>query len=100
MDVRKSRGAAIMANVHLASALGQIHRLFDEGTLAGLPDVRLLERYASERDELAFETLVNRHGRMVMSVCQGVVHDPNDADDAFSGRLSVAGSKGRHALGS
>jgi hypothetical protein len=72
-----------MARVHLASAFNQIHRLFDEGTLAGLPVVRLLERYLSERDDVAFETIVKRHGRMVMSVCQGVVRDANDADDAF-----------------
>ena len=47
-----------MASVHRGSALRQINRLFDEGTLAGLPDARLLERYATERDELAFESLV------------------------------------------
>jgi DNA-directed RNA polymerase specialized sigma24 family protein len=69
-----------MASVHRGSALRQINRLFDEGTLAGLPDARLLERYARERDELAFESLVQRHGAMVMAVCRGVVAD---ADDAF-----------------
>ena len=82
-----------MAGVHLGSALGQIHRLFDEGTLAGLPDARLLERYASDRDELAFETLVKRHGRMVMAVCRGVVDDPNDADDAFQAAFLLLARK-------
>ena len=82
-----------MAGVHLGSALSQIHRLFDEGTLAGLPDARLLERYASERDELAFETLVKRHGRMVMAVCRGVVDDPNDADDAFQAAFLLLARK-------
>jgi RNA polymerase sigma factor (sigma-70 family) len=82
-----------MAGVHLGSALAQIHRLFDEGTLAGLPDARLLERYASERDELAFETLVKRHGRMVMAVCRGVVDDPNDADDAFQAAFLLLARK-------
>ena len=82
-----------MAGVHLGAALGQIHRLFDEGTLAGLPDARLLERYASERDELAFETLVKRHGRMVMTVCRGVVDDPNDADDAFQAAFLLLARK-------
>ena len=72
-----------MASVHRGSAVKQINRLFDEGTLAGLPDARLLERYATERDELAFESLVKRHGAMVLAVCRGVVDDPNDADDAF-----------------
>ena len=82
-----------MAGVHLGAALGQIHRLFDEGTLAGLPDARLLERYASERDELAFETLVKRHGRMVMAACRGIVDDPNDADDAFQAAFLLLARK-------
>ena len=47
-----------MASVHLGAALGHIHRLFGEGTLAGLPDAQLLKRYVSHRDELAFEALV------------------------------------------
>ena len=47
-----------MASARRDAALRQIHRLFDEGTLAGLPDARLLERYVAHRDELAFEALV------------------------------------------
>ena len=82
-----------MAGAQLGSALTQIHRLFDEGTLAGLPDARLLERYASERDELAFETLVKRHGRMVMAVCRAIVDDPNDADDAFQAAFLLLARK-------
>ena len=60
-----------------------IHQLFGEGTLAGLPDARLLELYICHRDELAFKALVQRHGPMVQAVCRGVVGDANDADDAF-----------------
>ncbi len=82
-----------MASVHRGSALRQINRLFDEGTLAGLPDARLLERYARERDELAFESLVQRHGAMVMAVCRGVVADPNDADDAFQAAFLLLARK-------
>jgi RNA polymerase sigma factor (sigma-70 family) len=82
-----------MSSVHRGSALKQINRLFDEGTLAGLPDGRLLERYVSERDELAFESLVQRHGAMVKAVCLGVVHDPNDADDAFQAAFLLLARK-------
>ena len=93
-----------MASVHLGLALGHIHRLFGEGTLAGLPDVQLLKRYVNHRDELAFEALVERHGPMVMSVCRGILVDPNDAEDAFqasflllarkAGSLRVSGALG------
>ncbi len=72
-----------MASMRRDAALRQIDRLFGEGTLAGLPDARLLERYAAHRDELAFEALVRRHGAMVLGVCRRVLDDPNDADDAF-----------------
>lgn len=82
-----------MASVHRGSALRQINRLFDEGTLAGLPDARLLERYATERDELAFESLVKHHGAMVRAVCLGLVDDPNDADDAFQAAFLLLARK-------
>ena len=83
-----------MATVHLGAALRQIHRLFGEGTLAGLTDARLLERYASERDETAFAALVQRHGPMVMAVCNGVLDDTNDADDAFQADIPPPGPQG------
>ncbi len=82
-----------MAGVRLGAALGHIHRLFDDGTLAGLPDGQLLKRYASCRDELAFEALVQRHGPMVISVCRGILVDPNDADDAFQAAFLLLARK-------
>ncbi len=88
-----------MASMHRASALRQINRLFDEGTLAGLPDARLLERYATDRDELAFESLVKRHGAMVRAVCLGVVDDPNDADDAFQAAFLLLAAQSRATVG-
>ena len=82
-----------MASVRRDTALRQIGRLFGEGTLAGLPDARLLERYLANRDELAFEALVRRHGSMVMGVCRRVLDDPNDADDAFQAAFLLLGAR-------
>src|SRR5258707_271728 len=50
----------------------------DEGN-----DRQLLERFVDEGEEAAFETLVRRHGPMVLGVCRRILNDPNDADDAF-----------------
>ena len=95
-----NRGGRGMPRVNLSDAVRQIHRLFGEGTLAGLTDAQLLERHVSHGDELAFMALVQRHGPMVLAVCCGVLNDSNDADDAFqavflvlAARLDRSGSR-------
>ncbi len=67
--------------------------LFASGTLTGLSDVELLERWASRGDRTAFEVLVRRHGRLVMNVCHRLLADPSDADDAFQATFLVLGRK-------
>ncbi len=84
-----------MASMRRDGALRQLDRLFGEGTLAGLSDARLLERYVTARDDSAFEALVARHGPMVLSVCRRVLADPNDADDAFQAVFLLLARKAR-----
>src|SRR4051794_30995177 len=70
--------------------------LFEGGTVAGLTDGQLLERFATRRDEaaeLAFAALVERHGPTVLRVCRGVLRDPHDADDAFQATFLVLARK-------
>src|SRR5262249_11927776 len=43
----------------------------------------------SGRDDAAFEALIQRHGPMVLSVCEGVLKDPNDSQDAFQATFLV-----------
>lgn len=52
-------------------------------------DSQLLGRFAAERSDSAFEALVGRHGRMVLGVCQRVLGDPHDAEDAFQATFLV-----------
>ena len=78
-----------MAITRLGTALRQIERLFSDGTGVGLTDAQLWERFATERDASAFEALVERHGRTVLAVCRGVLHDPNDAEDIFQATFLV-----------
>jgi RNA polymerase sigma factor (sigma-70 family) len=70
-------------------AFGQIQRLFDEGTLTGLTDAQLLDRFLTRRDEGAFAALVERHGPMVLAVCRGVLKHASDAEDAFQATFLV-----------
>jgi RNA polymerase sigma factor (sigma-70 family) len=68
----------------------------DGGTVAGLTDGQLLERFASQRGaeaELAFTALVMRHGPLVFGVCQSLLRNPHDAEDAFQATFMVLARK-------
>jgi RNA polymerase sigma factor (sigma-70 family) len=72
-----------MASAQFAVVYRQIGRLFGAGTVAGLSEGQLLDRFIAGRDDDAFEAIVARHGPMVLSVCRALLRDPNDVDDAF-----------------
>jgi RNA polymerase sigma factor (sigma-70 family) len=87
-----------------SGALGNIRNLFDEGTCTGLSDARLLERFVTRGDEVAFATMVERHGDLVRNTCQAVLRDPNAAADAFQATFvllfrKAASIRGGEALG-
>ena len=64
-------------------ASGDFGRLFDRGSVAGMSDRALLDRFVFDRDEAAFEAIVRRHGPLVLGVCRRFAGDPEEADDAF-----------------
>jgi RNA polymerase sigma factor (sigma-70 family) len=69
--------------------LQQFRTLFGEGTLVGISDALLLDRFVMHRDEAAFEAIVARHGPMVLGVCRRVLDDPDDIEDVFQATFLV-----------
>ena len=76
-----------MVRLASGSMVRQLEALFDGGSLAGLSDRELLERYSAggrgEAGEAAFAALLRRHGPMVLGVCRQLLGDLQHAEDAF-----------------
>src|SRR5262249_52427078 len=80
----------IVRFIRKSAAAGEARRVTDR---------ELLQRYATERDEAAFEVLVHRHGAMVWRVCRTVLRESYAAEDAFQATFLIlvrkAGPLGR-----
>jgi RNA polymerase sigma-70 factor (ECF subfamily) len=78
-----------MASSPMSNVLEPLYRaaLLRDG--AGLTDAELLEGFIVRRDATYFEALVRRHGPMVLGVCQRVLRNPHDAEDAFQAAFLV-----------
>src|SRR5580693_6815315 len=87
-----------MAQVLTTSVVRQFQSLFEGGSVAGLTDRQLIERFVDRRDhaaEDAFAALVTRHGPMVMGVCRQLLGDRHHAEDAFQAVFLVLARKAR-----
>ena len=91
-----------MAQGASSFAVRQIGSLFDGGSVVGLSDRRLLDRFNARRDaagEAAFAALVARHGPMVVNVCRQILGDHQHAEDAFQAVfLVLVRRRGRCAI--
>jgi RNA polymerase sigma factor (sigma-70 family) len=77
------------AKVGSKNLRGQLGSLLSGGTLTGLGEGQLLERFVADRDEAAFAELVERHGPMVLGICRHWLDDPRDVEDAFQATFLV-----------
>jgi RNA polymerase sigma factor (sigma-70 family) len=66
-----------------------VQRLFESGSLSGLTEWQLLDRFARIGDQGAFELLVTCHGPMVLGVCRRILDNAHDVDDAFQATFLV-----------
>ena len=66
---------------------GQLGMLYSLGTVGEWSDGQLLGRFLAREEpaesEAAFTVLVERHGAMVLHICERVLGDSHDAQDAF-----------------
>ena len=88
-----------MTNVATASVVRQLGTLFEGGSVAGLSDRQLIERYIAgagdPSGEAAFAALVGRHGPMVLGVCRQLLGDVQHAEDTFQAVFLVLARKAR-----
>jgi RNA polymerase sigma factor (sigma-70 family) len=91
-------GGQVMTVARNGTGLRDLRALFDVGSLAGLTDGQLLERFTvggSELAELAFGALVDRHGPMLWRACMQILRDPHAAEDAVQATFLVLARNGR-----
>ncbi len=75
-----------------------VRRVFNLGAVGTVSDAQLLEWFVSSRDdsaEAAFEELMIRHGPMVFGICNRVLQDVHDAQDAFQAVFLVLANRAR-----
>jgi RNA polymerase sigma factor (sigma-70 family) len=83
-----------MPHAQLEPVVRHLRRLARTQCTHDLSDAQLLQRFATHREETAFATLVERHGRLVLGVCRQVLRHEQDAEDAFQATFLVLA---RHA---
>jgi RNA polymerase sigma factor (sigma-70 family) len=96
--ITNSGELASMGHLAKGSVAQQIGTLFEGGSVAGLSDRQLLERFNARRGaagEAAFAALVARHGPMVLGVCRQILADGHLAEDAFQATFLVLARKAR-----
>src|SRR5438094_3304342 len=82
-----------MANASPSTVLQHLHKLMAAQDTSQLEDRQLLERFTLRQEEAAFAALVRRHGALVLGVCQRVLRNRHDAEDAFQATFLVLARK-------
>jgi hypothetical protein len=82
-----------MATKQAGIILHHLRKMRTEQEAEQLSDRELLLRFARQRDEAAFATLVRRHGGMILYACQRVLHNWHDAEDAFQATFLILARK-------
>jgi RNA polymerase sigma factor (sigma-70 family) len=82
-----------MANGQIGKAVRCVLRAVAAPAGGALSDAQLLQRFTASRDEAAFETLLWRHGPMVLGTVRRLLRHRQDAEDAFQATFLVLARK-------
>jgi RNA polymerase sigma factor (sigma-70 family) len=74
-------------------SMRSIVKLLAVQSLRGTSDPELLQRFVDANDEAAFRVIAERHGPMVLGVCQRALRCRHDAEDAFQATFLVFARK-------
>ncbi len=88
-----------MASAPLTQMLQQLRRINLVAEGHSMSDGRLLNEFFEQGNEAAFEVLVHRYGPMVLGVCQRMLRNAHDSEDAFQAVFLVVVRKGRGLVG-
>lgn len=69
--------------------LKSVVKLLEVQALYSASDQELLNRFVATQDDAAFRVIAERHGPMVLGVCQRALGCPHDAEDAFQATFLV-----------
>src|SRR5271155_4350476 len=72
-----------MPNAMFADVLEYLRKVCAIQQTRHLPDSELLKQFVASRHEYAFTVLVQRHGPMVLNVCERLLGDSHGAEDCF-----------------
>jgi RNA polymerase sigma factor (sigma-70 family) len=78
-----------MASRNVNGVIQHLRQAVFRGEEAGLTDGQLLTCFIERRDEVAFASIVRRHGPMVWGVCRRILPVLHDAEDAFQATFLV-----------
>src|SRR5262245_25989045 len=82
-----------MNRAQLEPLVRELRKLVEAQATRDLSDAQLLDQFARGRDEAAFAALMCRHGGLVWRVCRQVLHQEQDAEDAFQASFLVLALK-------
>ncbi|HEY7329890.1 MAG TPA: sigma-70 family RNA polymerase sigma factor [Gemmataceae bacterium] len=86
-----------MADRSLKNYLGRLKSMLAAPPTGEWTDCQLLERFAHQRDEAAFASLVRRHGSLVLGVGRRILQQDQDAEDVFQATFIMLARKAASA---
>lgn len=82
-----------MATKQIKAAVQLIHSLVTDPGQNKEDDGRLLTAFLASNDQVAFATIVRRHGPMVFGICHRFLNDFHAAEDAFQATFILLAQK-------